>query len=425
MNLKKIFILFIGLISGLFAQNNEMTFEETVQIALKNNLTVNIAKNTAEISKNNAHPGKSGLLPTINMNGNVNYQYSEAAMQNNKSTYNSAKIQGNYTLFRGFGNVYSYLLSKSNMVSGKLQTRYQIEMIIANVAKAYYNTKMLEDRLEISKKSLEISAERLKRMQEKENFGQAKSVDVLNAKVDFNNDSISVADAQQNLDQARRQLNTLLNREASHPVFLAEVNADFQSQFPVDTLITQALANNASYLLAVQGVEQADLNYKIAKAANYPSLNLTGSYGYSEMGSEFDPGFDDPVEDWSVGLSLNFSLFDGFRKSINRQNAKIQKKNEKLAQKNEKLNLLQNVKNINQSYKYNLMKWKFEKDNLQSAQINFKRTSEFYEMGQATSTQFREAQLNLIRAKNNISLAFYNAKIQEIELLKMTGKLLK
>ena len=65
-----------------------------------------------------------------------------------------------------------------------------------------------------------------------------------------------------------------------------------------------------------------------------------------------------------------------------------------------------------------------EEKNLESAELNFKRTQELFNLGQVTTTQFREAQLNLISARNNISSAKYTAKLLEIELMRLSGQLL-
>jgi outer membrane protein len=64
-----------------------------------------------------------------------------------------------------------------------------------------------------------------------------------------------------------------------------------------------------------------------------------------------------------------------------------------------------------------------EQLNIHSAQLNFDQSKAYYELGQISSTQFREAQLNLISAKNNIQSATYNAKIAETELKKSSGVL--
>ena len=68
---------------------------------------------------------------------------------------------------------------------------------------------------------------------------------------------------------------------------------------------------------------------------------------------------------------------------------------------------------------------KVQQQNLNTAELNFRRSKELFELGQLTSTQFREAQLNLIRAKTQIINAKFEAKIFEFQLLKLIGDLVQ
>ncbi|MFH1527207.1 MAG: hypothetical protein ABIJ40_15140 [Bacteroidota bacterium] len=60
----------------------------------------------------------------------------------------------------------------------------------------------------------------------------------------------------------------------------------------------------------------------------------------------------------------------------------------------------------------------------ETAELNFERTNELFNLGKVTLTQFREPQLNLIRSKNNITELKTAIKNLEIELLKLGGILL-
>ena len=57
--------------------------------------------------------------------------------------------------------------------------------------------------------------------------------------------------------------------------------------------------------------------------------------------------------------------------------------------------------------------------------MNFQKSNDMYDVGQITSTQLREAQLNLIKAKGRISDAACTAKEAEADLLKISGQLVK
>ena len=86
--------------------------------------------------------------------------------------------------------------------------------------------------------------------------------------------------------------------------------------------------------------------------------------------------------------------------------------------------LEKDIKNAYAIYKNNLFSISVEEKNLSTAKLNFDRTKELYNLGQVTTTQFREAQLNWIRAESRLITARYSAKYAEIELYRLSGQLL-
>lgn len=67
---------------------------------------------------------------------------------------------------------------------------------------------------------------------------------------------------------------------------------------------------------------------------------------------------------------------------------------------------------------------KIQEDNIVTSQNNFDRTLEKFKLGQINSIEFRQAQLNLINAELSKNQAKYQAKIAELELLRLSGELL-
>ena len=62
--------------------------------------------------------------------------------------------------------------------------------------------------------------------------------------------------------------------------------------------------------------------------------------------------------------------------------------------------------------------------NISTAKNNFERSSEQYKLGQITSVELRQAQVNLLNAQTSKDLDKYDAKLAELELLQLTGQLL-
>jgi outer membrane protein TolC len=86
---------------------------------------------------------------------------------------------------------------------------------------------------------------------------------------------------------------------------------------------------------------------------------------------------------------------------------------------------MKEITDAHETYRNARFVLQLEKRNLSAAELNFKRTEELFHLGQVTNTQFREAQLNLIRALSTISNAKYTAKLNELELLRLSGMLIE
>jgi outer membrane protein TolC len=75
-------------------------------------------------------------------------------------------------------------------------------------------------------------------------------------------------------------------------------------------------------------------------------------------------------------------------------------------------------------YQNNLFIVNAEQTNLATNERNFERSEELFKLGQLTSLQFRQAQVNLLNAQTNLNKATYEAKIAELVLLQLSGNLL-
>ena len=82
------------------------------------------------------------------------------------------------------------------------------------------------------------------------------------------------------------------------------------------------------------------------------------------------------------------------------------------------------VANANDAYLNRLEVFRLQEQNVVTATNNYERSQERYKLGQITSVELRQAQINLLNAETNKNLAKYEAKLAELELLQLTGQLL-
>ena len=401
-----------------------LTFDQAVAMALEHNSNIQVARNNAAMAKSNVHIGNAGFLPRLDVNGAVIYQDAERGLgPEDPLTLTSAQAQVRYTLFDGFGNVYRLRKLEVDGELGEIEARSQIENTLFTVAQAYYAAAAADENLRIARERLAVSRERLERTEKRGSFGQARTVDVLAAQVDLNTDSVTVAQAQLRGEEAVRNLNVLLNREAAH-MFTMDREVRFVKIPSQKVLQKSAAQYNASYRASMQALQGAKISLKIVDAARWPQLDLAASYGYTQTEKDLSIRLGDPNKTWNLTATLTFNVFNGFQTRIQRQNARISARNQQLREGQARLDLEKEVTNAYEAYRNSRLILDLERQNLKAAETNFLRTQELYDLGQVTGTQFREAQLNLIRAKSSIANAKYTAKLNEAYLLRLTGQLL-
>ncbi len=421
------FLLFLSLflVSPLSAAEL-LSLDDAIAEALSRNQDIQVARGEEKISSNNVNIGNAGLLPKIDLVGSVNYQDNEEPAMSGLTefTSTSATLQASYTLFDGLGNIYTFRKLKSAGRLGRFQARNTIEQVILQVSEAYYRLADASVQVAVAEEALAISGDRLKRARLRSEYGQANSLEVLSASVDANADSVAWKEAVLGMDNANRELNLLLNRSISTS-YKVKSEVSFDNSLNKEEILRSAEQFFSAYLVARESVKQAEYELGITRSDFFPELGVQAGYGFSNTLEGFEPGTDDLSGSFSAALTLNVNLFNGFQSSIRNQNARIALKNRKLLEQKALSELEKQVADTWQEYQNTLDILEFQKKNLETAELNFRRSKELYVLGQLTTTTFREAQLNLINARKSIASAGYDAKILELKLKRFAGLLVR
>lgn len=417
-----LFLLSILLMWGIGFPEEPLRYDRAITIALEKNHQVRIARNTAVIAGNNVHIGNADLLPTVDLSTGAVFR-DDFSGSGSSATTTDAGVQVTYTLFDGLGNLYRFKKLQVGGELGELEARNAIESTLLQVSSAFYSAASAYENLRIARELLSISEERLARAEKRSAYGQARTIDVLSAQVDYRADQVTVTQATFLWDETRRNLNVLLDREIAFD-FTVDTTVVFRDDIDPETLTPAALSGNAEYLAAQKRWVESGYDLRITRSRFLPRLDFSGSFGYSRTAPRLKIGFSDADPSLRLGATLSFNIFNGFKTKISSRNAEIQRENRELTLARTRLNLEKEVTSAYESYRNSLLVWDLEKKYVEAAELNFKRTRELYSLGQVTTTQFREAQLNLIRSLSNVATAKYEAKIKEIELLRLTGQLL-
>jgi len=315
---------------------------------------------------------------------------------------------------------------------GEYQSRNAIENSLIGILRAYYNVVQQKQLLEVSKNSLEISRLRMEKQQVRKDLGSSSSTDFLNARVSFNNDRSSYLKQELQLLIVKKDLNLALGR---NPEIKFDVNDQIQVnkiELSFDDLLELSRTNNKALLISEQNKIIADKNLSLSKSAYSPKLALNANYGYTNsytdrLGVVTGSGTRSDIEskslDKSVGLTLNLNLFNGFRDKINYQNAWLEAKNQE-HNYNKSLNQLNGLTHEKYtSLNKQVEITKLEEENVIAAQQNLQLLQDLFQVGAASSLEFRDAQVNLARSQANLIAAKFQAKLLQLELDQLTGML--
>jgi outer membrane protein TolC len=429
--LKKIVFITLFLSLKIFAQS-EMTAEDAIKLGLQNNFDIQIARNNVEIAENNKGKGTAGFLPIVDASGN--FQYSTSDQETNspfsfgKSTTDGygGQILLNWTLFDGFHMFTAKRQFNALAKLGEEQSRNLIETTVVNILRAYFNLVQQEQLQDVAQNALSVSEQRLNKEKVRREVGGSSSTDLLNAQVSFNTDRSQLLSQELNVQVALKDINILLGQQPDRKVSVQKEIPTSILRLSLQEINDLAFERNSALKVVEQNKKVSDLNVSLAKSAFSPRLFLNGTYGYSDRNTasgRFDSDISTQSTDKSVGLTLSFNLFNGFRHKIDVQNAQLEAKNQELAYQNYKNQLAGLVQETYETFQKRQELVKLEMQNTQAAEQNLQLQQDRYDIGTSSSLEFRDAQVNLTRAQTALITARFQARISFLEIEQLIGRI--
>jgi outer membrane protein TolC len=195
-------------------------------------------------------------------------------------------------------------------------------------------------------------------------------------------------------------------------------------QLLFEKLLDETLAGNTSLIIASKNKIVSEYDYKLVVSRSYPYLNLSTGYSYNINTYSTGTSKNQITNGMNYGLTLGVNLFDGFnqRRSIN--NSSIELKNKELKYLEVEQGIRADLITLYSAYSNNLRLIKMEEQNLQTATENLDIALERYKLGSLSGIDLREVQKSLLDAKERLLSVEYQAKLAEISLQLISGKIM-
>jgi outer membrane protein TolC len=435
MKIGTLLLAFLLPILSVWGQVQEpLDLEKALQLGLENNLQVKIGvenRNLRELDKKIA--AGSLFMPTLNANYLRTFATEDVTQTFVSDPKNPREIDAAKSKNKAYSFVGIYGFRPESLLTMRrlgmleeisdLDAKIIVENTVAGISTAYYRLILELQRLKVLKQTLFLSKARLDISQAQYELGGAGKRDYLAAQVDYNGDSSLLMTQYQVIQNARVNLNELLAADPDTDFLIQDSTITIGDRLALDELYETAFLENKLLLVNQRSNNEAFLRIKELQASRLPGINLNSSFNNSVFNS--DAGFliQNERQGLNYGGSITLNLFSGLTLNRRIQSAKVNQRIQDYSLENYEIQLKSDLQRAYNTYENNLGLLSIEQTNYQVAKENSEIALERFRLGIASYLEFRDAQVNLLSAENRLITSIFQIKQQEIELLRLSGKI--
>lgn len=407
---------------GLFAFNSgvvladtvELTLDESIEMALKNNTSIKISeadKESALWALKEAKGAKSFSIDLSHQDvklGGDSYDRSADRYSN------SAAV----TLPIYTGDKLESLIKQAQIGAevGGLNLEDTKQQIKLDTTKGYFAILQASNLIQVCEETVRNLEEHLKNVRAQYAVGTVAKSDVLRSEVELANAEQELIKAKNNYELTMSSFNNIVGLPLDTIVAIHDQMKYDKYQLSLDDSIDFALRNRPDGIAAQKAIRSAEEGIDVARSGQLPTVALSFK---NEWNDKDFPGTE--TSDWQVGLSTQWNVFDGnvTRSKVKQAQYALIKTKEQAQQKKDaiQLEVRQAYLNIGEAEKrINTSSVAVDK-----AQEDFKIAQVRYSAGVGTNTDVMDAQVKLTEAQTNYIQSLYDYNTSKAALDKAMG----
>ena len=323
---------------------------------------------------------------------------------NTNTSSTSLQLGTSVPLFTGFQIPNQIKLAKLNLEGATADLEKAKNDIRMKVAEAYVQILYDMEIADVARRQIDIDSAQVARLESFVKNGKAAEAELSQQKATLANSRLTATQALNNCRLAVLTLTQLL--ELPTPEGFAIVRPEISglsgisgvSGLTPDQIYAEALGVKPEILSQQLKLKGHEHSIKIAQAANYPTLSLSGGLGtnyYTTSGFKSDSFGEQLKNNFSqyIGLNLNIPIFNRFQTRNNIRSARIDYENQRLTLDNTKKTLYQEIQKV---YYNALNAQSKEEASLQAMES----TKDAFELMQAYENLYQSALIDFYRGKD-------------------------
>lgn len=428
----QVIVALLMLIAPAMAQARQWTFQECIDYALANNITLQKSTINHLSAIEDVKQSRAELLPSLSFSTTQNGIYTPW-QESGKSTVANGYVQstadkiyynGSYgvnaqwTVWNGNRNTNTLKLNKLAEEKAALDSAVTANNIQEQIAQLYVQILYSAEAVKVNEESLNSSKENEERGKEMVRVGSMSEADLAQLSAQRAQDEYNVVQAQSAVSNYKRQLKQLLQLtdEDFDVVIPSSTDAEALQEIPaVNSVFASAIEHRPEIKAYQNLIDQSALNLKLAYGQRMPSVVLSGGVGTNTTSMSNDSWSNQMKTnfDASIGVTLSVPIFDNRQSKTAIRKAKLQQTSAQLDLQDQKTSLYSTIENYWLQATTNQSQFRAAKTSSESAQKSYDLLSEQFRLGLKNIVELRTGKDNLLMAKQNELQAKYLTILNE------------
>ncbi len=440
MNLsKKLFYLCLALTTLIYSQNQNniiyLSWKNVIDISLRENLSLKSKILDYNIQNLEMWKSVSYFLPSLSYQGiaQKNIELPVFVFMGQRfvvGTPYNFQHSFNLTLpfFTGGSRWYNYKIQNSLMKSLKEELEGKEEETVFNSIQAYFTIILSEEMCKVAQEAINVAKQNLEQVEKFYNAGAATELDLQRARAQYSSTLPVYESALSNKKLSIQRLKMLLNIPLDDSLVVVDSldKKDFLNEYENITLdeLKSISKENRNDLKALKYQQEVTKHSEKIALGNFaPTVAFTASIDYAAPMENSKVTWNDYIRSKSLTISLSWPIFEGGKKILDYQIAKIKSK-----QMNIYLTQAQYAADLEiEQYFYNYYEASKNLYSLKEALEQYKESLRIsnllYSQGMSNQLDVLNAQLLYTKSKSEYLQGIYNYNISQLALLRSIGLL--
>lgn len=410
-----------------------ITFQQAVDLALKQNVAIQQAENTVENQRTFVTQASNTWMPTFSFGVNGSntlgrfFDTQTGTLINKQTQGASTGISSGFVLWdpnRGT----DVAAAKANVASSEANLFRSKQTAVYTVATQFVAYLGAKSQLDVQKENLASLQLQEAQIQRFADAGARPISDLYSVKAQVAQTQLAVVNAEATIENAKFNLMRTLQLDAAKDYDFVKPELPTSAttvSYNLDSLTQLAYKQRRDYVAAQQQVESARKSVTSASRANWPTLgfnlgyNTSGRFGQTTtIGDQFDQN-----RSGSISTGLNFPIFDRRQAHLQKVRASIQQENAELQLASTKQNVALDVRTAWYNIRSAQQRLVAAQAGLISATQAFDAIQQRYNVGAATLFDVSQQRALRVNAQSNLADAEYNLVVNQAAMAYFTGEL--